>query len=147
MEQTTKSENTKLRIILTILLGCVSAALFYFLLGKIQDTSTVRQMQREMEDNITDLKERYLDAVNSFNCMEDANHELYQEDLSLLCSLPYMDPEFRISDEYLQTLYLAGGFYDIRILDRKGNVLASILDKEETSIDGMEDALDQAFES
>ena len=147
MEQTTKSENTKLRIILTILLGCVSAALFYFLLGKIQDTSTVRQIQSEMKENITDLKERYQDAVNSFNCMEDANHELYQEDLSLLCSLPYMDPEFRISDEYLQTLYLAGGFYDIRILDRKGNVLASILDKEETSIDGMEDVLDQAFES
>ena len=146
MAQASKPENTKIRIFITIVIGCAAVFLFYFLLEKIQNASEIRQVQREMEENILELKERYPDARFSFEIIDEAIDELYEEDLYQLSCFSKMDPEFRISDEYLDHVDPAGLFYDIRILDRKGNVLASLLGEPMEMTSGMQDALDLAFE-
>ena len=45
----TRTENTKLRIVLTILLGAAAVISYYFILGRVQHESLIDVIRKEME--------------------------------------------------------------------------------------------------
>ena len=121
-----RTENTKARIIITILLGIAAVFLYFFALDKIQYRNGRYRIQTEMAQAVKNLEKTKKESRESFDSMELSMSLLYMQDARTLGTFAQLDPGFEISDDYLsminQTLSVedmgAGDDHVIDILQR-----------------------------
>ena len=120
-----RTENTKARIIITILLGIAAVFLYFFALDKIQYRNGRYRIQTEMAQAVKNLEKTKKESRESFDSMEFSMSLLYMQDARTLGTFAQLDPGFEISDDYLSMINQTLSVEDIMITDREGKVLAS----------------------
>ena len=140
-----RNENTILRVIFTILLGCAAVFLYYIILSEIQHAGMMEKIRKEMKENADYLKRAYPEEENLFDEIELSVDEIYEGDLALLCYFQKMDPDFEISDKWLKKYNVSGSGGDLMIADREGHVLASAKKKHPDLTAGIYDPLRETF--
>ena len=80
----TKTENTRLRILITVMAGILSVFLYYEILNVIQYQTSMVQARKEMEDAAKWLETSYPGAQEPFNIIDSSARNLYDEDMTLL---------------------------------------------------------------
>ena len=83
----TKTENTRLRILITVMAGILSVFLYYEILNVIQYQTSMVQARKEMEDAAKWLETSYPGAQEPFNIIDSCTRNLYDEDMTLLMTL------------------------------------------------------------
>ena len=121
----TKTENTRLRILITVMAGILSVFLYYEILNVIQYQTSMVQARKEMEDAAKWLETSYPGAQEPFNIIDSCTRNLYDEDMTLLMTLINIDQADKLTDEYLSGLMNGLGCVDIFITDDQGHTLAS----------------------
>ena len=140
-----RNENTKLRIFLTILLGCAAVFLYYIILNEIQHAGMMEKIRKEMKENVAYLKRAYPDEEELFRKITLSGEEIIDQNLSLLCFFQQRDPDFEISDSWVKKYNFEGSFGDLMIADREGHVLASTKKDDPDLSAGLCDPLRETF--
>ena len=139
------AENTRIRIILTIILGFAAVAAFSFALGRIQYTSVLNTTRKEMKENAGYITDSYPDARVPYNLMESSVDDIYIQDLFLMATWVRDDSSFEVSDEYLTELNKTFAFFDLMIADRDGHIIAAASRRRGKLDQVVRDALAEAF--
>ena len=121
----TKTESTKWRIIVTILFACIAAALYFVFLNQIHNWVALETSRQEMEETAQYLKKACEDIEESYYYARQADEEIYEQDIAALCFLAKNDPDFEISDQYLEGKEGIVTSGSVMITDAEGQVLAS----------------------
>ena len=142
-----RTENTRWRVIITILLGIFSSVLYCYALDRIQYRNVMDQIQNEMEETVRFLEESHEKTIEPSENMEQSLMGLQREDTALLQVLYEDDPDFEISDAYLKKINSIFNFEDVKIVDRERNVLASAASDHRSMKDAYFDPLWKDFVS
>lgn len=122
---TARTENTKQRILVTILLACIAIVSYYFILNRIHNRILLETSKREMKETAQYLETACQDVRESFEYARKADEEIFYQNLSLMSFLSSEDPQFEISDRYLKDIGSFTALGEVMIADTKGQVLAS----------------------
>ena len=121
----TKTESTKWRILVTILFACIAAALYFVFLNQIHNWVALETSRQEMEETAQYLKKACEDIEESYYYARQADEEIYEQDIAALCFLAKNDPDFEISDQYLEGKEGIVTSGSVMITDPEGQILAS----------------------
>lgn len=141
----TRTDNTKLRIFITILLGILVTFLYHLTLNYLQRYSSMERLRKEMAQTARYLTNLYPSVSDTVNSVNEADQFLRLENMDLLAKIVEIDPDFEISDEYMAPLgdiVLQG---DVMITDRDGQVLASASGKHKQLPDEVIERVKQAL--
>ncbi len=120
-----RKDHIKLKIIITILLGCGAVFAYGYVLNKVQNSMVMNQVRAEMSQDVVKLMENYESADYQHTCINNSFDELYGENMSLLIQMMGDDPEAETLSGYLAGENEFFHFTDIMIADTEGEILAS----------------------
>ncbi len=143
----TRTENTKLRIVLTILLGAAAVISYYFILGRVQHESLIDVIRKEMEETAAGVKQAYPNTDAAFLDITTSMDFVYEGDLDLVAYFARKDEGFKISDSWLKDYNFGGDYGDLIIADRDGSILASASGDHSDIPDEIRDSLLETYKT
>ena len=143
----TRTENTKLRIVLTILLGAAAVISYYFILGWVQHESLIDVIRKEMEETAAGVKKAYPNTDAAFLDITTSMDFVYEGDLDLVAYFARKDEGFKISDSWLKDYNFGGDYGDLIIADRDGSILASASGDHSDIPDEIRDSLLETYKT
>ncbi len=142
-----RKENIKLKIVLTILLGCGAIFIFLYSLNVVQNSMVMDQVQKEMSRDITKLMDNYDTADAQHVSIRESIDTVYEQNLLLLIRMIQEDPDAADLGQYLER---ENGFFeyaDIMIVDKDGNITESANGLYKDLKDEQYDPLREVFQS
>ncbi len=142
-----KEGKAKTRMILTFLFGIAGIALFGYILFASQSGLTRRNMQDEMRENSSYIRETFSTYEQSGKIVQAWADRLHHAFLRFILFVTRESPELAESDTFLADMVSLTGAQDLMVVDRDGNVLYSDVGYFENLKDDVYAPLFRTFET